>query len=305
MCTAHQNVKLMHMAAKLDQVCNLSDYKHSMCVVMCNPPRPACYFRTCEECLSQNLLKDHIIEKFEEASIEEVSFKQWTTTDRSELLTHILSYSSFAEKYTEKVISLCTHSFIAKMQSNFLSYKKKELIEGEFAVTGDFSENYSFVVQDAAQGFHWNNLQATIHPWVYYYKKDQKLEHSSFTIISENNTHDVISVHLYIKSLIHHLKSVFGPQNVKKLYYFSDGCAGQYKNCKSFLNLCHHKNDFGIDAEWHFFATSHGKGPSDGVGGTIKREAAKESLRRPISNQILTPIDLFNFAKNSLNSTNF
>ena len=31
-------------------------------------------------------------------------------------------------------------------------------------------------------------------------------------------------------------------------------------------------------AEWNFFATSHGKGPPDGVGGFIKREAAKASL---------------------------
>ncbi len=50
------------------------------------------------------------------------------------------------------------------------------------------------------------------------------------------------------------------------------------KNCKNFLNLCHHKEDFEIDAEWNFFSTSHGKGPCDGVGGTVKRLAAMASL---------------------------
>ena len=34
-------------------------------------------------------------------------------------------------------------------------------------VTADFSENYSFVLQDAVQGFHWNNAQATIHPLLF------------------------------------------------------------------------------------------------------------------------------------------
>ena len=52
-----------------------------------------------------------------------------------------------------------------------------------------------------------------------------------------------------------------------------------------------------IKAEWHFFATSHGKNVCDGVGGTIKRLAARASLQRPISNQILTPLQLFEFAK--------
>jgi hypothetical protein len=35
-------------------------------------------------------------------------------------------------------------------------------------------------------------------------------------------------------------------------------------------NLVNQKNDFGIAAEWHFFATSHGKSPCDAVGGTTK-----------------------------------
>ena len=41
------------------------------------------------------------------------------------------------------------------------------------------------------------------------------------------------------------------------------------------------------------FATSHGKGPSDGVGGSVKRLAACASLQRPFENQIQTPEDLY------------
>jgi len=46
-----------------------------------------------------------------------------------------------------------------------------------------------------------------------------------------------------------------------------------------------------------FFATSHGKGPCAGVGGTVKRFAARASLQRPYSDQIMTPHQLFLFAK--------
>ena len=85
-----------------------------------------------------------------------------------------------------------------------------------------------------------------------------------------------------------------------KVIYFSDGCAGQYKNLKNFLNLCLHEYDFGMPAEWNFFATSHGKGPSDGIGGTIKREATRASLMRPYKDQILTPDALFEFVRSDL-----
>ena len=88
-------------------------------------------------------------------------------------------------------------------------------------------------------------------------------------------THDTITVHLFQHLLF--LEEMFG-EKPKKVFYFSDGCAGQYKNCKNFKNLCHHSVDFGFEAEWLFFATSHGKGPCDGVGGFLKRMATKASL---------------------------
>ena len=82
---------------------------------------------------------------------------------------------------------------------------------------------------------------------------------------------------------------------IEKIIYFSDGCAAQYKNKKNFYNLCQHKTEFGIEAEWNFFATSHGKSPCDAIGGTVKRVTARASLQRPRCNQILTPLEMFEF----------
>jgi hypothetical protein len=91
----------------------------------------------------------------------------------------------------------------------------------------------------------------------------------------------------------------------KKIIYFSDRSAAQYKNRNNFMNLCHHEEDFGMPAEWHFFATSHGKGPCDGVGGTVKRLAARASLQRPYDKQILTPRQLFEFGRSEIPTVNF
>ena len=142
----------------------------------------------------------------------------------------------------------------------------------------------------------------TLHPFVDYYKDEGQICHGNFVLISDYNTHDTVAVHLFQHCLINHLQEKF--QFVSNIVYFSDGCAGQYKNLKIFLNLCLHEEDFDIAAEWHFFATSHGKGPSDGIGGTIKREATKASLQRPYKDQILTALDLFHFVESSLNGIN-
>ena len=84
------------------------------------------------------------------------------------------------------------------------------------------------------------------------------------------------------------------------LPYFSDGASAQYKNCKNLYNLCQHEADYGVKAEWNFFATSHGKSPCDGIGGTVKRLAARASLQATEARQILTPMQLYNWASSNV-----
>ena len=47
---------------------------------------------------------------------------------------------------------------------------------GEFFATEDFAENYAFIVQEAAQAFHYNNNEVTPFPLLIYYKEGDELE---------------------------------------------------------------------------------------------------------------------------------
>jgi len=53
----------------------------------------------------------------------------------------------------------------------------------------------------------------------------------------------------------------------------------------------HQHEDFGVAAEWHFSATSHGKGACDGVGGTVKRFAARASLSKVYSSSSISKVE--------------
>ncbi len=44
----------------------------------------------------------------------------------------------------------------------------------------------------------------------------------------------------------------------------------------------------------------HGKGACDGLGGTVKRLAARASLQRPYEDQIMTPRQLFEWASSAI-----
>ena len=317
-CTMHQNVKLMIAGARLHTISfsdtnpPLETYKDYLFKIMCNPPTKLCFMNECDCCPNIAEFKDCLLIALEEKMIEHVTYKQWITVDRCSFETLNKPSEDFVQDFCNQLVQLKKHDFVAKQQSSYFSEKKSSLLENEIVVQCDFAENYSFVLQDEAQGFHWNNSMSTVHPCVIYFKvKDENnddlkvLAHKSIVFISDCLSHNTVLVHTFQRKLIAFIKDEILP-NLKKVYYFSDGAASQYKNRKNFSNLCCHKEDFqGVEAEWHFYATSHGKGVCDGVGGTVKRLAAKASLQNPVENQILTPLQLFQWCKEHISTVKF
>ena len=126
-----------------------------------------------------------------------------------------------------------------------------------------------------------------------------KIVQKGFFVISDCLHHDAIAVYTFMKLFIEHLKE--NVENIKIIDYFSDGAPQQVKNFKNILNTYFHEEDHGIPAIWHYFPTAHGKGACDGIGGSVKRNAAKASLVLPPERQILTALQLYNWLKNDGN----
>ena len=119
-------------------------------------------------------------------------------------------------------------------------------------------------------------------------------------VSSPSFMHNQLAVYTMLRDAIPRLLRTL-PSRPELIHNYTDGRAGQYKSLKSFCNSMFHKEDFGVDAKCHFFATSHGKSACDGVGAVVKYQACRASLQRTSENFITTPRDLFNFANTSLN----
>ena len=52
-----------------------------------------------------------------------------------------------------QVFALCEHYCITKAQSDYLRTRKENLQQDKAITLLDFANNYSFVIQDAVQGF--------------------------------------------------------------------------------------------------------------------------------------------------------
>ena len=135
-------------------------------------------------------------------------YKQWVTTDCTTLHDCSKPLLEFVSDLVKKIENLTSHRFIAKHQSRYLEDLKENSRPGEVITILDFAENYSFVVQDAALGFHCDNRQATLHPFVAYFLGNGQLEHISMCVISDCLKHDTITAYTFLQVVIPHLKRV-------------------------------------------------------------------------------------------------
>lgn len=155
---------------------------------------------------------------------------------------------------------------------------KQNLASGEVVALMDFGKNYKHFSQASVQSDYFGARQTTIHPVVLYHKNStNELQHQSMIFLSEHLDHSAQFVRRVMMQLMPFIRTIV--PNLMKITYCTDGSAQNYKNRYIFEYIARHQFDFGIPCEWEFHATSHGKGPHDGIGGSWKRTIAYASLK--------------------------
>ena len=156
---------------------SFSTYHYILATIVCNPPAPGCYLNECQVYPEIESVRQEFYSIFDKNLIDLVTFKQWTAVDRSSLETVSQQSDDLIETFCEK---LEAHSFIASQQSKFFDESKSSLKPDEI-ICADFWENYAFILQCSAHGFLWNNAQATIHPFVTYYRESDSSQYNNLT----------------------------------------------------------------------------------------------------------------------------
>lgn len=334
-CEQHENVKLKLMAWNVRLT-----YKDLIEVAVCDVNNIQCTLYGCEKCPGVAKIRE-VYEEEDHFYGDSITFKWWENRSSREYLETVTQpYEIFKNTLFDLIWDLRIHHFISKEQKRYLQHCKDNLKSNSCILIMDFSENYSFVIQNSVQVFYYNNTQATIYPFTMYYKTEDcdDLKNKNFCIISDTKDHYAYTIHTFIQKMTDVLKNDF--EWIKSIIYFSDGAPQQYKNRRVFylmrhfgsidlfffgilqtifsqninnafahyfrnnlINMCHHKDNFGIEVtSYNFFGTGHGKTENDGHGGTIKRTTSRHSLRAAPNKQITTAKEMYESAVANIES---
>lgn len=99
-----------------------------------------------------------------------------------------------------------------------------------------------------------------------------------YVVVSDELQHEKNSVTTFLTDIVKDLQKKI--PDMTQLHIFSDGAASQFKN--RLLSSTIKEMSPQISTEWHYFATSHGKGALDGVGWTVKRAVSMAVLSRQV-----------------------
>ena len=279
-CQYHENAKLMLEVLRTHSIIKSSKLEDSFELVCCSQMSEACLLRSCTRCLQKQTVPTP------EQEQTKVEWQQWErvqdqTTDKlhynTRLVKHTGTLAELIKLYQDKLKSeTTTHVCVVQNQSREYRNMIKNCNESTVIVHVDFSEAWKCKYSSEVQSCHFgqNLPQLNLHTGIYY-TKEQK---SGFCTVSESKRQDAAAIWTYMEPVLRDIRSKF--PNATTIHFWSDGPSKQYKNKKNFALICSVPHALGFQrTTWNFFATSHGKGAPDGVGGTVKRTADRLVLQ--------------------------
>ena len=276
LCKYHENADLItsafssitHMPSQADKLLNKT---------VCSMENEQCVDRACAECGVDNMDT-----YFEDCDMnQKFTYYQWVISEGKVMKLQIESdVTSAKDELYKQIKSLARHCYDAKRQHAELRQLKDDLKPGQIVLHEDFSENYAIRQQGEIMSAHWCAAQVTIFTAIVYFRPEEgaALQHESYSIVSDELHHNKQSVFAFNSKILQDVGMKL-PWKIERVHYWSDGAGSQFKNKFNFVNLLHHKSDMGCEADWSFFATSHGKGPIDGIGGEVKRSVWRDVLK--------------------------
>ncbi|KAL3696603.1 hypothetical protein R1sor_010679 [Riccia sorocarpa] len=187
---------------------------------------------------------------------------------RLRMVKRTTSTSDFIQKLKDIMPVFVKHNFIARWQGEQYRACLATFPRGTVVSSIDFSENYTFKVQNEVQSLHWDNKQITMLVLITRRHKDDTVGAEQ----PEPDTRELVSdYHFFISddfsllsSLQHCLDKhwTWMAENnilVNRHWMWSDGCAAQFKACRPFFFVSKYYNKYGAPLTWHFHGSGHGK----------------------------------------------
>lgn len=281
-CIKHANMELMVSALKNMNIIKEKNSKEVLEIVTCSVRNELCMLNQCADCKLKDL-------EFTYKNNFKIKFYQWKRVKEEKLIKgekkviqkiikakEYKLVSTLIETFKKMLPEFQKHVFYQIHQASQLKALKENLTEGELLFRIDFSENYIAKYSEEIQSAHFgaSKRQITLHTGVFYVRYNKKIEAKSFCTVSNNQDHQAHAVWAHMGPILKQTATEYPKTEV--VHFYSDGPSSQYRNRINIhlMNITVPRYFSNLNfMTWNYTEAGHGKGPMDGIGGTLKRLA--------------------------------
>ena len=279
-CRYHSNVILI-LESLHKKITTVPLYSKSeflpLCV--CDPNNEDCMASACSEC--ENKIQMLITDLDEEVLSSPIRWSQWGEDVDGYLTTqtHTTTVAQCFESLISQLPQFLWHCFIKQKQAEAYETDKITSHQNDSTtvlVQMDFAENATCMIQDEIQSAHWKQRHVSLYTVMWYYRGAKY----SMLILSDSLDHEKRCVSSFTYTVLQEV-TLHCP-DVKQIKIWTDGPSSQFKNRFIFalVSLFNETIFPDLYITWNYFATSHGKGPNDALGGTAKRIVQRKIMTR-------------------------
>ena len=201
------------------------------------------------------------------SNVQEVSVLKWVSGERfPEKKTCVLTGSEAANELQRQIKAYLRHNYNNHRQHKELRLLKASLDPTTVVIQVDFSENYVNKQANAIQSAYFGQEGFSLYTACVWFRANDETKCKSFCFVSEEMEHNKYVAFHCNSLLITYMREHVPDLHV--VHFWSDGCGGQFKSKFCFALLGRYPQDLKIT--WNYFESHHGKGPVDGIGGSVK-----------------------------------
>lgn len=282
-CKYHNNIILLmeSLHRKIPEMIPLYSREELFKLCVCNTESEECLSGLCEEC-EDTLFHVNVINKVDNSTLKEkIKWFQWMEDEDGYLVKSPLSGTlhEALNSMNAQLPKFIWHSFIKERQARSYEVDKLEATDEKAntcVLQVDFAENFTVVFQDEVASAHWKRHQVSL----FTSQWNHRGRIHNLVLASDFLSHEKKSISAYMYYLVKKILAEI--PTVKTIKIWSDGPSSQFKNRYIFC-LCAIFLSRGFHIIWNYFATSHGKGPTDALGGNAKRIVERKIRGRQVN----------------------
>ena len=211
-----------------------------------------------------------------------VEFYRWSKnadTGYDEKCLQEVTWQEAKDLMLSERIPLQEHLTRKQIMSHEYQNQRDNLGPDEIMIHVDFARNYANDQQNAVKSAYFGTKQFSLFTVVIYYKVGEKTEKMSLCYITLVNQHSCENVYLLSNEILKLIEERFSNRTLSFIFW-SDGASKEFRSKYAFDLFAHLQPNKTIS--WYYFEHDHGKGPVDGVGGTVKNTVLRRVLAKEV-----------------------